>query len=192
VIARLDQGTAPGQVDAYVVQQDPAGGYQSLQLDGRLVPGIAPLVTSVTPVPITAEVYRAAIGGGTAPGPYVWLSALTQPGTATLVGPIQQASYVVITPMPPGPPANLAVSVSPSSLIFSWAAPSAGGAPSSYRFEVGSASGLADLVPAFDTGNAALALPAPPAPLGTYYVRLRALNAGGVSGVSNEVRVVVP
>lgn len=51
-------------------------------------------------------------------------------------------------------------------------------------------SGLANL------GTLALPLSAPfespSIPPGVYYVRMRAANANGVSGPSNEVRIVVP
>jgi hypothetical protein len=66
----------------------------------------------------------------------------------------------------------------------------AGPAPASYTLHVGSVPGGSDIL-VFSTGNAATTLGAS-APPGTYYARVVAQNACGVSGVSNEIVVVVP
>jgi hypothetical protein len=88
-------------------------------------------------------------------------------------------------------PINLTASVSGSTVVLSWTAPSSQDSPvTSYVVEAGSGSGLANLANV-NTGNASTTLTAPGVPAGTYYVRVRAANATGVSGPSNEVVVVV-
>ena len=67
---------------------------------------------------------------------------------------------------------------------FEWD-PAAGA--SDYVVEVGSASGLANLLVVPITGIRAVT----PAPPGTYFVRLRGRNACGVGSASNEVVVIV-
>jgi hypothetical protein len=64
------------------------------------------------------------------------------------------------------------------------------GSASTYRIEAGSSPGLADLA-TLDTAAAAPTFTTA-APPGTYYVRVRAVNACGVSPPSPEVIVVVP
>ena len=73
---------------------------------------------------------------------------------------------------------------------MSWTAPSTGGPPATYIIEAGSAPGLADLA-SFATGNTAVVFSAGGVPNGTYYVRVRAANAMGASGPSNEATLVV-
>lgn len=91
----------------------------------------------------------------------------------------------------PGPPSALAVSVAGSTATFTWNAPATGGTPTGYTL-------LAGVTPSFATPIASLPLPPTPrsvavggVPAGTYYVRVRATNAGGVSADSNEVTLTV-
>ncbi|MGE3190981.1 MAG: hypothetical protein AB7N90_14970 [Vicinamibacterales bacterium] len=64
------------------------------------------------------------------------------------------------------------------------------GAPTGFRIEAGSASGLANLaVMAVDGATRAVTVSAPP---GTYFVRVRAQNACGTGPASNEVVLAVP
>ncbi|MEZ5289457.1 MAG: PQQ-dependent sugar dehydrogenase [Vicinamibacterales bacterium] len=86
---------------------------------------------------------------------------------------------------PPAPPSALAAAVNGATVRFAWTR-SAGA--QAYRLEAGSAAGLSDLAVVNLADAAALQVAAPP---GTYFVRLRAVNAAGTSGVSNEVTVVV-
>ncbi len=90
----------------------------------------------------------------------------------------------------PGIPGSLTASASGARVTLTWVAPSGGDAPSSYVVEAGSAAGRRDLAD-FDTGNATASLIADGVPAGTYFVRVRAKNAAGVSGESNEVVVTV-
>ena len=90
----------------------------------------------------------------------------------------------------PGAPTGLAGSVAGTTVSFTWAPPSSGGAVTSYLL-------VAGLTPGFTTPVASLSLPATPGvsvpdvPPGTYYVRVLAQNAGGTSAASNEISVVV-
>ena len=88
----------------------------------------------------------------------------------------------------PGAPSRLNVQVTGLTVILSWQ-PGVG-LTTSYVVEAGSASGLADLA-AFDTGGPATILSIPGVAPGTYFVRVRAQNACGVSGPSIETTAVV-
>jgi hypothetical protein len=87
----------------------------------------------------------------------------------------------------PGPPANLVAQVAQSTVTFTWTAP--GGPIIGYVLEAGSGSGLSNLArlvvgptPSFS------AIGVPP---GTYFVRIRAIDADGQGAPSNEVVVTV-
>ena len=58
-----------------------------------------------------------------------------------------------------------------------------------YRIEAGSQPGASTVQ--FNTGSAQTSFFVPNVPNGTYYVRVRAIGSGGVSGPSNEVPVTV-
>lgn len=72
---------------------------------------------------------------------------------------------------------------------FAWTA--ATGGPTSYIIEAGSTPGATNLANS-DLGSTATTFTTTGVGRGTYYVRLRAKNSFGVSGVSNEVVLVVP
>lgn len=84
----------------------------------------------------------------------------------------------------PGAPSNLARAVSGSTVTLAWNAGT--GSPSSYVIEAGSSAGLSDLAN-FDTGGTSTTLRATGVGRGNYRVRVRARNACGISGPSNEV-----
>jgi hypothetical protein len=87
----------------------------------------------------------------------------------------------------PLPPIGLTASVLGATVTLGWVA---GVSAQSFVVEAGSATGLANLFNANigkPAGNAFVAI----APPGVYYVRVRAVNACGVSGPSNEIIVVV-
>jgi hypothetical protein len=88
----------------------------------------------------------------------------------------------------PGQPQSLTASVSGRTVALSWLPPGAGGAPASYVVEAGSAPGLANLatVPVIGTSFVA-----PGVPPGTYYVRVRAVNATGPGAPTADVTIVV-
>jgi hypothetical protein len=89
----------------------------------------------------------------------------------------------------PGAPTGLILTANAGGTVaLSWRA--ANGAPTSYVIEAGSQSGRADLANS-DLGSAATSMTATGVGAGTYYVRVRAKNAFGVSEPSNEVVIVV-
>ena len=90
----------------------------------------------------------------------------------------------------PGAPLALTGSAAGDRVTLNWRAPATGDAAAAYVIEAGSAPGRADLAN-FDSGSAAITLTATGVPTGTYYVRVRARNAGGAGPASNEVVVIV-
>lgn len=90
----------------------------------------------------------------------------------------------------PGAPENLMASVNGSTVNLGWLGPTTGDRPTSYVIEAGSAPGASDLA-VFDTGTPGGGFTATSVGAGTYYVRVRAKNAAGTSGPSNEVTIVV-
>ena len=90
--------------------------------------------------------------------------------------------------VPPGRPFNLEARVSGGDVVLSWGSPSIGIGPFQYIVEVGTASGLSNVMVA---PTSATSLGATVVPTGVYYVRTRAVAAAGISRVSNEVAVVV-
>ena len=85
-------------------------------------------------------------------------------------------------------PTDLQAAVTGTTVRLTWGPP-AQGTPASYVIEAGSSAGASNLA-TFDTGNAATTLTTA-APLGTYYVRVRARSGGAIGGPSNEVVVNV-
>jgi hypothetical protein len=88
----------------------------------------------------------------------------------------------------PTAPTNVTATVSGQLVTLAWRASAS--AVTSYIIEAGSFSGGIDIAQ-FATGNASTSLAAV-ASQGTYFVRVRARNACGASGASNEVIVTVP
>jgi len=91
--------------------------------------------------------------------------------------------------MPPGEPLDLIAEVSGSTVVLSWATPVTGGATTGYVLEAGSGPGQSDVARVPLGGTSASAAGVPP---GTYFVRVRAMNAAGAGAASAEVQVVVP
>jgi hypothetical protein len=92
-------------------------------------------------------------------------------------------------PSPTGPPSFTSHSVSGNTVTLNWTAPTFGTA-TSYFIEAGSATGLANLA-TVNTGNTNTTISFSGVPAGTYYVRLRGVNAQGMSIVSNERTITV-
>jgi hypothetical protein len=90
----------------------------------------------------------------------------------------------------PDPPVGLAGAVLVSTITLTWNRAPSGCAPTSYFIEVGSSPGASNLAN-FSTGNPATTFVATGVRGGTYYVRIRASNASGKSGPSNEVTLTV-
>jgi hypothetical protein len=98
---------------------------------------------------------------------------------------------VDVVPVLPGPPSGLQASVGPNQVvILTWTAPATGDASLSYVVEAGSIFGLSDIA-VLPTGTAQPQYVTGAAP-GTYFVRVRGVNAAGTGPSSNEVVVTVP
>lgn len=97
---------------------------------------------------------------------------------------------VVVAATPPGSPRNAAVTVTGSTVRFTWEAPASGSTPTGYLIEAGLAAGRTDIGPlpwsstTFEAANVST---------GRYYLRVRAV-AGATSGAatSDVVADVVP
>ncbi|HUE85115.1 MAG TPA: cupin domain-containing protein [Vicinamibacterales bacterium] len=117
-------------------------------------------------------------------------SAFTYPRTFANEGDcvryVQQGRATGCT-TPPGAPANLTISGTGPVIQATWSVPASGA--TSYVVRAGSAPGQSNYVE-YDTGSTATALTAS-APPGTYYVRVHARNACGLSGASNEFVLVL-
>jgi predicted phage tail protein len=90
----------------------------------------------------------------------------------------------------PREPANLQFQVSGSTVVLTWSPSATGDAVDTYVIEAGTATGLSNII-TFATGGRATTLTVTNVPNGTYLVRVRARNAEGNSGPSNEVTIVV-
>jgi hypothetical protein len=93
--ATLTPLATPATVDAYVVVQLPTGQFFSVQLDGALVPGIVPIARGIVPFSYSGTLAQYQFTGAEPPGTYTWYSVLTQPGTMTFVGVLQQTTFNV-------------------------------------------------------------------------------------------------
>jgi hypothetical protein len=97
------------------------------------------------------------------------------------------ASASVAFAQAPAPPQNLTQNVSGTTVTLTWSAP-ASGTVTGYQIEASVVPG-GPLVASLAVAGTTLVVPN--VPLGVYYVRARALNAGAASGPSNEVVVAV-
>ena len=105
------------------------------------------------------------------------------------VGGIGAPSNEVVVGGAPGPPQNLRATVAGSMVTITWDPPTTGGTANGYIVEAGSGPGKLDIAAAIVTAPATSKTG--PAPMNTYYVRVRAASVVGVSDPSNEVVVVV-
>lgn len=108
------------------------------------------------------------------------------------VGPVSNDAAMTIAPasVVPTQPTGLAGSVSGGIVSLQWTAPATGAAPTSYVVEVGSASGISNIL-VLNTGNVATAISGP-VPRGRYFIRIRTRAGTLVSPASNEVMIDVP
>lgn len=153
-------------------------------LVARVAPGTAPVV--VAPLGLTTAFSTAAPNGT------FYLSLTATNGTGT--GPESAVVSVTFpggTVAAPAAPTGLAVNVTGTTAAFTWTPPASGGAPTGYVL-------LAGVTPGFTAPLASLPLSAtsssvviPGVPVGTFYVRVVAQNAGGTSAPSNEVVLTV-
>ena len=107
-------------------------------------------------------------------------------------GPVSNESILVVggsSPNQPGAPVAFSATAVGTSVSMFWIAPQTGGAATSYLIESGSAPGLSDIA-SIPIGTATF-FAADRVGVGTYFVRLRAVNAFGAGPASNEVVLVV-
>jgi hypothetical protein len=155
-------------VTSYLVEAGSASGLSNL---GAL-PGAAG-TRAFTYAPVPPGFYflrvRAANGGGMSP-------------------PSNEVMIVVGgAPSPPAAPQSFAGTVTGASVTLGWIAPP--GSITGYVIEAGSAPGLSNLAAVAIMPGSTIGFPG--VPPGTYYVRIRAVNALGRSIVSNEIALIV-
>jgi hypothetical protein len=152
-------------------------------IEAGSVPGAANLANVATGT--TATVFNASgVGAGIY---YVRVKAANAAG----VSAASNESTLVVggsCSSAPAAPTGLAASTTGSTVRLAWQP--AGGNPTTYIVEAGSAPGLANLANS-DLGGPTPAYTATGVGRGIYYVRMRARNACGVGPVSNEIVVVV-
>lgn len=161
----------------------PAGGVtQGYRFSVGSAPGLSNL--SVVDLPASPT----ALAG---PAPYGTYFVRVQATNVCGAGVPSNEVRLVVQPCTSAPltPTALSIAKTGTFLTISWSAP-VGTPATSYTLAVGSAPGLSNLA-VLATGNASTTL-AGNAPVGSYYVRVLAQNACGVSGPSNEVFVAVP
>jgi hypothetical protein len=161
----LTWNAAPGDLASYVIEAGSASGLSDL---ANFVTGN--LLTSFSATSVPNGTYFVRVRAANASGA----------GAAS-----NEVTVVIGSCTTPAAPAGLTSSVSGTTVSLGWSA-SAGA--SSYQLEAGSASGIADLFNGDVGANTTVVTPAPP---GTYFVRVRAKSACGISPPSNEVTVVV-
>lgn len=121
------------------------------------------------------------------PGSYFVKLAATNAGGASPFS--NEVMVSVAGPQVPGAPTMNVPTVNSGNVGLSWSAPTTGGAPTSYQVLASLTSGGAP-VASVNAGLSTSILV--PAPRGTYFVRVRGVNAVGPGPLSNEAQVVVP
>jgi len=144
-------------------------------------PGLANLARLVTGA--ATSFFVAGVPAGTY---YVRVRATNAAGTSD---PSNEIAVVVASGcVVPSPPTLVLLSNSGGAVSLSWTLPA--GAPTSYVLQAGSAPGLANLANV-NLGNASRTFNTNGVPSGTYYVRVYARNACGLSAPSGELTIFV-
>jgi hypothetical protein len=162
------------------------GAPQTYWIDAGSSVGLSDLASFSTGTTATA----ASVSGVPAGTYYVRVRAANAAGSST---PSNEVVVFVAgssrCAVPPDAPSALRSTVSGSTVTLGWNG--SVGSPTSYIIEAGSQSGGVDVLVS-DTGSTTTAMVARGVASGTYFVRIRARNACGVSGTSNETVLVVP
>jgi hypothetical protein len=174
--------SASGAMVTVTWQPPPGGGAATYILEAGSRPGSADFFNGPVGAGLT-------VSGAVPPGTY-YVRARAQ-NTAGTSPPSNEAVVTVTSSggVPPGPPSGLVATVTGPTITISWNPSAGGGQAASYVVEAGSAPGLANLY--VGSAPAAPTTASANAPAGTYYIRVRAKNQGGVSGPSNEATAVV-
>jgi hypothetical protein len=150
--------------------------------------GEAPGLTSIPairiPFPVFTHSIRLPRGGYT---------FRLRAGNRLGLGPVTAEDSIGLANGPniPGPPAGLAISLSPSGLATAtWAPPGFGATPLSYIIEVGTAAGLSN-IGRFPLPGSVRSASGGLGP-GTYAVRIRGVSAAGEGPASAEVFLTIP
>ena len=111
---------------------------------------------------------------------------------AGVVGPPSRDVTMVVgnVPAPPSEPPAFISSVSGSAVTFRWAPPFFGPV-TDYVLEAGTQPGASNIT-VFRTGSTATSITIPGVPPGRYFLRVRAVNAQGISAQSEALALVVP
>ena len=91
-------------------------------------------------------------------------------------------------PLPPGVPREFTATVTGGTVTMSWLAPASGGGLTGYELEAGTGQGAANLLSTTVTGTT---LSVAGVRAGTYFARLRGVNASGRSGPTEDLAIVV-
>ena len=153
------------------------------QLEAGSVAGGADLAIVQTAGPQTSLTFA-----GIPPGLYY---ARVRGLSGAEAGPPSDEAAITVRPclQPPPVPASFGSNLNGRLVTLSWAVPGTADGPLEFVIEAGSVSGLADLaILTVDGGARTLAVEAPP---GTYFVRMRGVNACGRSTPSAEIVVPV-
>lgn len=148
----------------------------SYHLEAGSAPGLSNLV-SVNVGNVTS--FTAAVPPGTY---YVRVRGVSARGVSDASGEVLVQAQVGI---PTSAPRNLRATTSGAVVTLSWSEPSTGSAKA-YVLEAGSVSAASDLA-AINVGTVTSFTAS--LPVGTYYVRVRALNSAGLSAPSNQIVV---
>ncbi|MFN7979077.1 MAG: BACON domain-containing carbohydrate-binding protein [Vicinamibacterales bacterium] len=155
-------------VDGYVLE----AGASSDRTDIRVPMGLAQSLTV----------------GNVPPGAYVLrVRAVNAAGDGTSTPEVLLVSGS--GPAPAGAPGNLAAMITGSAVTLRWDAPATGGAPSTYRLEVGAYRGAT--LAFVEVQSPVTSVTFPGVPPGTYFVRVRGVNAVGLGLASGDVKVEV-
>ena len=98
--------------------------------------------------------------------------------------------FALGVPSVPEPPSGLQARVTDSTVLLKWVSPTSGNPPTSYVIQAGSRVGTSNLANV-STNTTLTSYTANDVPDGTYFVRVLASNAVGVSLPSNEIAVSV-